>query len=132
VVPGEQLSEQMDDRVVKGVQWMDTQIRFLIAEIQKRGEAKGDTGRPVITFGALFAATIDTMPALAAAIATAKKRSAPPRLARLHRTHALTVRVRVVSCRVVALCCVVLCCVVLCCVVLCCVVRGRGQGCGGV
>jgi hypothetical protein len=115
VVLGEQLSEKMDDRVVKGVQWMDTQIRFLIAEIQKRSEAKGDAGRPVITFGALFAATIDTMPALAAAIATAKKRSAQtaPR-ARPHRTHALTVRV---SCRVVASCRVV---------------YGRGQGCGGV
>jgi hypothetical protein len=63
----------MDDRVVKGVQWMDSQIRFLIAEIKKHGKPKAD-GKPVISFGALFASTIDTMPALAAAISTAKKR----------------------------------------------------------
>lgn len=31
-------------------------------------------GKPTITFGAIFAATIDTMPALAATISTAKKR----------------------------------------------------------
>jgi len=31
-------------------------------------------GKPTVTFGVLFAATIDTMPALSATIATAKKR----------------------------------------------------------
>jgi len=51
-----QLSEKSDGRVAKGLQWMDDQIRALIAEIKKsKGSVKWwKSQRMMITFSALL------------------------------------------------------------------------------
>jgi len=52
---------------------MDTQIRNLITEIKRLSAGPG-SGMATVTYGTLFDNTIDSMPALSATLAVAKKR----------------------------------------------------------
>jgi len=63
----QKLRKRLDD----AVRWVDKEIRKLIGEIQKIG---GSDDKPVVSYGALFAATQDSMEALSGTLMTAKKR----------------------------------------------------------
>lgn len=52
---------------------MDTQIRKMMDYIKKLSEGRG-SGIATVSFGRLFTASSDDMPALAATLAVAKKR----------------------------------------------------------
>jgi Costars len=65
--------EKIRGRRRGGVEFMDKQIRQLIIEIKRlsggSGEALGEA-----TYGVLFSTTVESMPALSATLACAKKR----------------------------------------------------------
>eukprot|EP00013_Stygamoeba_regulata_P018772 CAMPEP_0177652920 /NCGR_PEP_ID=MMETSP0447-20121125/13427_1 /TAXON_ID=0 /ORGANISM="Stygamoeba regulata, Strain BSH-02190019" /LENGTH=556 /DNA_ID=CAMNT_0019156277 /DNA_START=166 /DNA_END=1836 /DNA_ORIENTATION=- len=65
--------EKIRGRRRGGVEFMDTQIRNLITEIKRLSGGTGE-GLGEVTYGVLFAKTVESMPALSATLACAKKR----------------------------------------------------------